>query len=374
MPIRQLHGVDGWGPIHIIQVDNHGDEREEPNGTLLSDLVVERLRSTSAPVITDVILAFHGYDNDAASASSGYGAWMEAMARTWSKLDSLRRTPPVGFVPLLIGIAWPSMFLDPPTSSEAVHTATEVATRDFDGAAAKYFGPDWTSFSQDTRDSVALTFNVVSTFGFSRFVRRAQEVGKKCGYQLLGRLQREATDRPGQLPPVGFHLFGHSLGAHVALSTVRGPQGDGGDPHWREVDSLFLVQAAVRADCFASPHGLYTGLPEAAVKGVTVVTRSRSDRALKVMYRIAEGEWDGQLALGVVGVKNAPCYGVMLSPCGSSGGHALVRGRLYNAEASQVIESDIAAGIRRWALLGSHTNITSPALMRFLGEAAAVAR
>lgn len=240
MPIRQLHGVDGWGPIHIIQVDNHGDEREEPNGTLLSDLVVERLRSTSAPWITAVILAFHWYDNDAATASSGHGEWIEAVACTWSELDSLRRTPPVGFVPLLIGIARPSMFLDPPTFSEAVHMATEVATRHFDGAAANYFSPDRTSFSQDKRDSVALNFNVIPTFGFSLFVRRAQKLGKKCGYKLLGRLQREAAERPGQLPLGGFYLFGHSSGAYVALCTVRGPQDDGEDPLWREVDSLFL--------------------------------------------------------------------------------------------------------------------------------------
>lgn len=362
--------MNRWGPIYIIQVDSHGDELPEPDGTHLSNRVVERLRSTQAPLITDVVLACHGFSNDQVTATEFYSVWMGAMAREWADLDSFRRKRPNGFVPLLVGIAWPSRFYDFPTTRETCQTMA-VATRRASVSTSRRLSLGRVSRAlAPGRGVLSWATNAVSALAFSRFVSRAQKVGTSFGHELLGRLQRETASRSEQLPPVGYHLIGHSLGAHVAMCTVQGTTRDGEDPHWREVDSLLLVQAAVATDCFASPRGLYAGLHEAAVSGVTVVTHSKSDCALRRLYGFAHARWDVD-ALGARGVLHVPCDSVELSPDGPLR-DVLRRGRLINADASQVIFSDESNGLLQAVFVGSHANITSPGLTRFFGDAVAV--
>ena len=105
MPIRQIHGTDVQ--YYLIVFDENGNERREPDGALLSETVERRLSDAAAPV-TDVFFTSHGWKGDIPAAIEQYDAWVGAMAQLQVDREMARQRFP-GFVPLIVGLHWPSL-------------------------------------------------------------------------------------------------------------------------------------------------------------------------------------------------------------------------------------------------------------------------
>lgn len=149
------------------------------------------------------------------------------------------------------------------------------------------------------------------------------------------------------------HIFGHSLGGFVALSTIQGPSGD--NRLRARVDTVVLVQAAVPSTCFG-PGGDYVGLPGKYVAGVTVVTYSDWDSILSKVYR---------------------AYDVLAPPLGHSGASGLpVKklavtegrevGRSFGLRPASIVNVDASEVIR------CHSDHTAPSLLALMWEAIGV--
>jgi hypothetical protein len=105
MPIRHIPGTDL--EYFLIVFDENGGERGEPDGTLLSDRVLKRVKDTTARV-TDVFFMSHGWKGDVPAAIEQYNAWVTTMAGLPQDRDLARKRRP-GFTPLTVGLHWPSL-------------------------------------------------------------------------------------------------------------------------------------------------------------------------------------------------------------------------------------------------------------------------
>lgn len=104
---------------YLVALDKYGRERPWPGG-LCSSRVIRQL--TARP-ITDVFIFMHGWMGDVVQAKSQYDAWISAMTRWSSDAESMRDVRPE-FLPLLIGIHWPSLpFGDEELRAAALETA-----------------------------------------------------------------------------------------------------------------------------------------------------------------------------------------------------------------------------------------------------------
>jgi hypothetical protein len=97
MPLRDN------GRYHLVLFDRAGNERPEPDGSLLS----QRLATAAADGVTDVFLASHGWMGDVPAAISQYDAWTAAMSGQEADLARARARDP-GFKPLVVAVHWPS--------------------------------------------------------------------------------------------------------------------------------------------------------------------------------------------------------------------------------------------------------------------------
>jgi hypothetical protein len=104
MPIRSAAGTRV--PYYLTVFDNKGNERPEPDGTLLTTAILARLAQGTPPV-TDIFVMSHGWQGDIPGAIGQYDAWIGAMAAAKADLDAARSTP--GFEPLIVGLHWPSL-------------------------------------------------------------------------------------------------------------------------------------------------------------------------------------------------------------------------------------------------------------------------
>lgn len=105
MPVRQVPGSDLQ--YVLIAFDAAGQERREADGSLASELVLNRLRALGSSV-TDVFLLSHGWMGDVPAAIDQYDRWLGTMAA----LDLDRRAAAhqyPGFAPVIIGLHWPSL-------------------------------------------------------------------------------------------------------------------------------------------------------------------------------------------------------------------------------------------------------------------------
>lgn len=102
MPIRQVPNSDY--SYYLIVHDEEGQEREEDNGSLLSQKVLGELKTQP---VTDVFVMSHGWRGDIPAAKSQYDAWMGNLMSAAGDINEMkvRRS---GFRPLLIGLHWPS--------------------------------------------------------------------------------------------------------------------------------------------------------------------------------------------------------------------------------------------------------------------------
>lgn len=103
MSIEKIPGTD----LKFYQVNFDADGRErtdDPEG-LMSELVVKQLQDQP---VTDVFLLSHGWKGDIEAARRQYRDWISAAAGCADDLAAMRKKRP-GFMPLMIGLHWPSL-------------------------------------------------------------------------------------------------------------------------------------------------------------------------------------------------------------------------------------------------------------------------
>ena len=105
MPVRTISGTDLTYALVIF--DEKGDERPEPDGTLLSETLAQRVADPARPV-TDVFFSSHGWQGDVPAAISQFDRWIAAMAAQQADRAAAENRPG-GFAPLIIGLHWPSL-------------------------------------------------------------------------------------------------------------------------------------------------------------------------------------------------------------------------------------------------------------------------
>src|SRR5262249_24262453 len=102
MPIET--SSDGSLTYHLIAFDADGTERTDDRDALMS----QRAAATLArQPVTDVFASSQGWQGEVPWARAQYRAWTGAMA-TGPGLERVRQRRP-GFLPLLIGLHWPSL-------------------------------------------------------------------------------------------------------------------------------------------------------------------------------------------------------------------------------------------------------------------------
>ncbi|MEA5551840.1 hypothetical protein VB713_12875 [Anabaena cylindrica UHCC 0172] len=101
MPIEKVAGTSL--EYFLICFDQTGKERLE-NGNLLSQELLDIL---SSQPITDVFVMSHGWQGDVLAAKKQYQNWIAAMAAATDDIQKLKQKRH-GFLPLLIGLHWPS--------------------------------------------------------------------------------------------------------------------------------------------------------------------------------------------------------------------------------------------------------------------------
>jgi DNA/RNA endonuclease G (NUC1) len=104
-PTEQVPGTDIR--YYLLAYDGDGRERRRTSAPagLVSRFVVDAVRQQP---VTDVFLFSHGWMGDVPSAREQYGGWIGAMAAHQDDRERIRRLRP-GFLPLLVGLHWPSL-------------------------------------------------------------------------------------------------------------------------------------------------------------------------------------------------------------------------------------------------------------------------
>src|SRR4051812_43740889 len=100
MPYRRIDGTDLT--YALIGFDKDGRERmDDPEGGVFSRTLIEKVRAERP---TNVFLFSHGWMADIDAAVYQYDRWLGAMWR----LEADRAAMGPGFLPLFIGLHWPS--------------------------------------------------------------------------------------------------------------------------------------------------------------------------------------------------------------------------------------------------------------------------
>ena len=302
----------------LVNFDPNGQERTDdpdaPTGRL-SDVAADELAKQP---ITDVFFMSHGWQGDVPAAKHQYDAWVGAMLACSGDIASLRAARP-GFLPLSIGVHWPSL---PWGDEDPTARATSFAPGDadpvdtwIDDAAGKLVdtAPARAALrtifraAQEDLTPDALPPEVVDAYRVLQteagqgadgpggapgadierfdpegvFQEAMEEEGAFGGVPGLGALltplrQLSFWQMKGRARSIGetgaaallrrlqdvagdrdvrFHLMGHSFGCIVVSATVNGAGGDG--PIAKPVHSMFLAQGAL------SLWGYCSDIPEA---------------------------------------------------------------------------------------------------------------
>lgn len=319
MPIRQIAGTDV--EYFLVLFDEEGRERTEPDGSLLSAAICQRLADPGAAV-TDVFVCSHGWQGDVPAAIFQYDNWIRAMAACEADL-ALMQSNHAGFNPLVIGMHWPSL----PWGMEEVpaeRAAVLAAGHDADinavvaqlgeearGTIAHIFAYADTASSaeltpaieddfaalfqlsglrtgsttgrpgadQDGFDPQAIVSEAAAgeggaardtqVLGFGSKVKDAilAPVRQLSFWKMKDRARRFGETGAHQLligmqangPKVRIHLMGHSFGCIVVSGMVAGEAG--GPALRRPIESLFLVQGALSLWSYADDVPYAPGSP-----------------------------------------------------------------------------------------------------------------
>lgn len=311
---------------------------------------------------TDVFIFSHGWKNSFADASQTYSAVIAQMSAVADSTPGLRPEP---YLPLALGVIWPSKAWDEPAASalESLETAgvdaqtsamvdsvyhvlspakatsagfrhdvlrmqqflvddrlSEAESDEFRALLRRHadqptLAEDESIFEPEAPAAAleGFTFggfsarDVFRTFTYWQMKKRAGVVGQNGVRPMVAAVQE-------RFPDARIHLIGHSFGCKVMLAAVAGP----GEPLARPVQTVVLLQGAVSNEALAetvtgtdSPGGYHAALETDRVDGPIVATFSALDKACGEAYPLASrvagqvGELEGLLdryrALGAVG-------------------------------------------------------------------------
>jgi hypothetical protein len=423
---------------YLICYDKAGHERPE-SGEYLSGRLAEIVRDRGQG-ITDVFVMSHGWKGDVPAAIEQYDAWSSAVAACEQDRKRVRERWP-GFKALVIGFHWPSLpwgdekmgdgsyaaepiggedefvrrWSDRIADSDAAATALRVlfrsAQEDIEpdmlpaavveayrtlereaglGADGVAGAPDSDREPMDPQRSyedwqdtdAALSYaggfmggllSPLRQLSFWTMKKRARLVGEAGGHELLRALLHA---REG----VRIHLMGHSFGCIVTSGMLYGLAGGRA-----AVSSVMLVQGAMSLWSYARE---LPGKPDASgyfrrvldrgsVCGALVVTTSKFDRAVGMLYPKAAGllrqvdyaPTTAGAALptyGAIGTFGLQGAGVNVGPRAISADLAqdynLAPEGLYNINADTVIK--VGGG-----LSGAHSDIAHPEVGHAFWEA-----
>ena len=103
MPVRSLSGT--YLSYALVVFDETGNERTEPDGTLLSEKLAERVADPARPV-SDVFLTAHGWKGDLPAAIEQFDRWIGAVAAQSADIAAAQGRR---LAPLIVGLHWPSL-------------------------------------------------------------------------------------------------------------------------------------------------------------------------------------------------------------------------------------------------------------------------
>ena len=103
MPLRHIPEADLPLTYQLIVFDDQGNERREPDGSLMSEKALAAIREG----VSDIFVMSHGWLGDMDAALSQYDAWSKNLLSCRTDIEEIKRRGP-GFRPLLIGMHWPS--------------------------------------------------------------------------------------------------------------------------------------------------------------------------------------------------------------------------------------------------------------------------
>ena len=103
MPTEAIPGTEFR--YHLISLDDDGNERNDDPDGRMSDRIKQAMQADKP---TDVFIFIHGWKGDLDAARSQYAAWMSTLMKHEGDLSRARARRP-GFVPLLVGLHWPSL-------------------------------------------------------------------------------------------------------------------------------------------------------------------------------------------------------------------------------------------------------------------------
>ncbi len=359
-------------PYYLLCVDENGAERREEDGSLLSERVLDAVRSAD-PKVTDVFVMSHGWKGDVPAAIEQYDRWIDAMGDCTRDRARVRELRP-GFEPLLVGFHWPSLpfgddemggnafsaaagagedafvetwakrIADTPAARAALSTLFAAALEDLEpdrlsaavigayqtldreaglGTGGPSAGPEADRAAFDPQQLYLDAADAEASYGgsvvggllsplrqisFWTMKKRARTCGETGGHRLVTAIQAAGGDG------LRIHLMGHSFGCIVIPSMLRGT-----DPaHPLRVSTALLVQGALSLWSFAAqlpgdPGGqgwFRPVLDQGRIRGPMVVTTSRHDRAVGSLYPLAAGA-AGQVAYDLGSSTELPTYGAL---------------------------------------------------------------
>ncbi|MBV9878023.1 MAG: hypothetical protein JO025_25060 [Verrucomicrobia bacterium] len=103
MPLRHVPNADPPFTYQLIAFDGQGNERPEPDGSLMSEKTLTAIRAG----VSDIFVMSHGWLGDMDGALSQYDAWSKSLLSCRTDAEEIKRRRS-GFKPLLIGMHWPS--------------------------------------------------------------------------------------------------------------------------------------------------------------------------------------------------------------------------------------------------------------------------
>lgn len=103
MPTEAIPGTEFR--YHLLSLDDDGNERDDDPDGRMSDRIKQAIQAEKP---TDVFIFVHGWKGDLDAARSQYAAWMSTLMKLDGDVARARVERP-GFVPLLVGLHWPSL-------------------------------------------------------------------------------------------------------------------------------------------------------------------------------------------------------------------------------------------------------------------------
>lgn len=389
----------------LLCFDADGVARTEAGGVASATLLA------ADPAPTDIFVEIHGWQGDVPAAIDQYDRWFGAFQARDDDRARLAALRPEGFVPMRVGLHWPSLpfgdeelpvgpsfalpdsgDIDALVDTYAERLGDRPGLRDpLETIVAQALGGNPASMPDPVRaayeqldllmselaadgptaapgadnppfDAPAIydAFRGPASFGFDPWRSllvplqqlsfwKMKDRARRAGEGGFHALLKELTAR---FPQARLHVMGHSFGCIAASAAIVGPPG--ADPI--RVASLALVQGALSLwsygsnNEYGSGHGYFERLvTEGLVDGPIVATTSRFDRALGFFYPLgAAARWQIDFAPAAL-----PRFGAV----GTHGAHGLGQSAVelailaadeaYTLQRGRIYNVESSAAIRR---------------------------